>query len=248
MGRLLAAGMSVSISLLLVRGLIAAEPTGAPVRVRLVLDWPAAAADDIEFPVYSGLSLPQRLATSVESVAVVDHHGRTVACGHEALSHWHADRSLKWVGLHFLARKGAQYFAVVGNDPGPPAGGLRIENRVGALVVDCGVARFSLPHVGALFGAVSVAGRDLLARNAACLIVKDQHGRVADETRGTASEAPQVEFADGQFAVVRREGTLQTAEGVRLGRYVVRLEFQAGSAVVKLQHSFINTEDTSELQ
>jgi hypothetical protein len=120
-----------------------------------------------------------------------------------------------------------------------------VQDAAENIVIETGAARFELPKKGPLLGRVT-AGQTVVAPGGlACLLVTDQRGRTGDELQ---SAAPAVEYQGQQFAVVRREGLLRTAAGETLGRYVVRLEFMAGRAAVKMQHSFIVTEDTTKTQ
>jgi hypothetical protein len=218
-----------------------------PKRVALELDWPVASPAEVAFPVYCGLSAPKGAITAVNQVRVIDDAGHAVDAGIETLARWVPETSLKWIGLHFLAQRGHKYYAEFGS-AAETSQQLKVRESSSAITVDTGKAQFVLPKVGPLFERVQVGEAVVLAGGGACLLVTDQQGRQADETHGDASEAPQVEAGDGRFAIVRREGDLNTADGKRIGRYVVRLEFQAGTPIVKMQHSFINTENTDEVQ
>ncbi|HYE20067.1 MAG TPA: hypothetical protein VEA69_16580 [Tepidisphaeraceae bacterium] len=241
--------LMIAAALLLVAGVGVQAGGEAVERVPLRVDWPT---EDCPrgFPVYCGLSLPRGLVTAAGQVSVVDGAGRAVPAGVELLAKWTPEPSYKWVGLRFVARKGVEYVAVVS----PTAGAgvteqLRVTKGTEAITVDTGVARFTLPVRGALVGRVEVGGVAVLDGGEACLLVTDDQGRTGDETRGAApDEQPRVEASGPTFAVVRRAGAFRTAAGEVLARYVVRLEFQAGTAVVKAQHTLIHTRDTNGIQ
>src|SRR6185437_7214871 len=82
-------------------------------RIPLRVDWPVTNTEQIQFPVYCGLSLPKDQVQSVEQISLVDGEGQSVAVGVERLARWTPDSSLKWVGLHFQATRGRDYFAVL---------------------------------------------------------------------------------------------------------------------------------------
>jgi hypothetical protein len=210
-------------------------------RIPLKIDWPSSA--DVAFPVYCGFSCPKETISEAAQISVVDAAGQAVAVEVEPLAKWVPDGSLKWVGLHFMAKRGVDYFAMA--VPVPIKAGMTVEDGADAILIDTGAAKVELPKKGALIGRVMIGASVVAPGGAACLTVKDQAGRVGDELQ---SEAPKIEHQGGNFVVVRREGLLKTATGETLAKYVVRLEFLAGSATVKMQHSFIVTEDTNKTQ
>jgi|UniRef100_UPI0037850008 hypothetical protein len=210
-------------------------------RIPLLIDWPVKA--DVAFPVYCGFSCPKGTINETAQISVVDAAGQAVAAEAEPLARWQPDGSLKWVGLHFMAKRGVAYFATA--VPATTKAGVIVKDGADAILIDTGAAKFELPKSGALLGRVMIGQSVIAPGGSACLTVKDQAGRVADELK---SDVPKIEYQGGNFVVVRREGLLKTAADETLAKYVVRLEFLAGSATVKMQHSFIVTEDTNKTQ
>ncbi len=211
-------------------------------RIPLHVDWPNPAAVG-PFPVYSGVSFPKGGVTDVRRLGLIDDRGAPVVADFEPLARWTPDASWKWVGARFPARPDRRYFVVDLATETPPT--LTLDDEQDALVVDTGALRLELPKRGPLLGSARIGARIVSPGGAACLTVDDQAGRRADETH---SDPPQVEYRGPHYVVVRREGALRTESGETLGRYVVRLEFFAGSATVKMQHSFIVTVDTNGTQ
>lgn len=222
---------------------VSAFPVWAEERVPLVVDWPSEA--ESAFPVYCGLAAPKGALATAGQIKVVAQDGRSVPVEVEPLARWTPDASLKWVGLHFLARKHETYHAVIEAAESKPETRLRVREEAESFVVETGAATFELPKRGPLIGKVFV-GKTLVARGGgACLSVTDHSGRSGDEMQ---SDPPKIEYLGASYAVARREGFLKTASGETLAKFVVRLEFFADSATVKLQHSFIVTEDTNKTQ
>ena len=226
---------------LLLLWLGAAQIANAQERIPLKIEWPGTG--DVAFPVYCGFSSPKGVLQEPGQVSVVDTAGQAVAVEVEPLAKWQPDGSLKWVGLHFLAKRGVDYFATA--VPATTKAGVLVADGADAILIDTGAAKVELPKKGALIGRVMIGASIVAPGGQACLTVKDQAGRVADELK---SDAPKIEYQGGNFVVVRREGLLKTAADETLAKYVVRLEFLAGSATVKMQHSFIVTEDTNRTQ
>ena len=221
--------------------LLSALSLQAQNRIPLQIDWPVKA--DVAFPVYCGFSSPKGALRETGQISVVDSAGQAVSVEVEPLARWQPDGSLKWVGLHFMAKRGVAYFATA--VPPTMKAGVIAKDGADAILIDTGAAKFELPKQGALLGRVMIGQSVIAPGGSACLTVKDQAGRVADELK---SDAPKIEYQGGNFVVVRREGLLKTATDETLAKYVVRLEFLAGSATVKMQHSFIVTEDTNKTQ
>ncbi|MCE9606708.1 MAG: hypothetical protein K8U03_17600 [Planctomycetia bacterium] len=221
----------------------AAQVALAQQRIALRIDWPEHAPAAVSFPVYCGLSMPKGAISDAKQVHIVDGAGKTVTADLEPLAKWTADASLKWLGVRFLAQRGTEYFAVA--SPADRRPGLRVADDADAIRIETGAATFELPKKGPLLGKISVGEAIASPGGSACLVVKDHVGRVGDELQ---SAPPTIEYQGTDYAVVRREGMLQTATGETLGKYVVRLEFFAGSATLKAQHSFIVTEDTNKTQ
>lgn len=221
----------------------AANPTAAAERIELKIDWPEHSPSGVAFPIYCGVSLPKGAITDAKHVHVVDGAGKPVTADVEPLAKWTPDVSLKWLGIRFLATRGTDYFAVVAPREAKP--GLTVRDTAEATFIDTGAATFELPKSGPLLGEVKVGGIVASRGGGPNVSLLDHRNQGGDEAK---SEPPIVEYHGTDYAVVRRGGFLKSAAGAEVAKYQVRLEFFAGSATVKLQHSFIVTADTEETQ
>jgi len=226
------------------------EPLPRRRRVALDLNWPEGAWVSGSVPLYAGVSFPGGMLMDPAQVRVVDGRSRPVICQTEPLARWSPAGSVRWLGTYFSGERGRSYFIEFGSDvrQAKTVRGVRVDEQRSAFVIDTGTARFEIPKSGPLFGRAWVGGRPVLAGGTACLILADQKGRAGDETRGGMEEAPVLEVAGPARVIVKREGLYRTAAGERLGKYVVRLTFAPGCAFVPIQHTFINTEDTNQIQ
>jgi hypothetical protein len=231
----------------------AGRPTPAAVgSIPVHVTPPPGVAAETELPMYVGLPLPPDTTVAEQNVRLVDEAGREVPLQSELLATWSKGGPARWMGLHFVGRAGGKYRVEEGTEvrrAAAPSAPLKIVENAYGVLVDTGTATFMMPKSGPLFSRMALAGKTVVESREGCLVVADQNGIVADETRSTAAaESPRVEVRGPIFAVLRREGFLRTAEGRRLGAYRVRVEFHAGSSAVKLQHTFINTESSNEVQ
>ena len=223
------------------------EKTTIPLRVQ----WPEGFSLSGDVPLYAGVAFPGGMLRSTEGLRVMDGEGREVPSQWDILARWTPNGSIKWAAARFAGRRDRSYSVEAGRGvtrAAAPGKALRVDDSAQAITVDTGVARFEMPKAGPLLRRAWLGDKLLLDGEGGCLIVTDQKGRVADERQGTASEAPVVESAGPICAVIRREGLLRTATGERLGKYVVRLTFSAGCSFVPVQHTFINTENTTQTQ
>ncbi|MFY7894782.1 MAG: hypothetical protein ACOVP8_01015, partial [Phycisphaerales bacterium] len=115
-----------------------------------MIDWPVKA--DVAFPVYCGFSCPKGTINETAQISVVDAAGQAVAAEAEPLARWQPDGSLKWVGLHFMAKRGVAYFAKA--VPATVKAGVIVKDGADAILIDTGAAKFELPKSGALLGRV----------------------------------------------------------------------------------------------
>ena len=194
---------------------------------------PADVAAELELPMYVGLPLPATPAIQQQHVRLLDAAGHEVPLQTETLATWTKGGAVRWLGLHFIGRADGKYRVEVGDGVKPaavPQRPLKIVESGQGIMIDTGVATFAMPKTGPLFSRIQFGVRTVVEGREGCLLVADQQGAVADETRGDAAEGPRVEVRGPLHAVVRRDGFFRTADGRRLGGYRVRLEYHAGLA------------------
>jgi len=218
--------------------------------VDLKVNWPAG--DDFEgsVPLYAGLSFPAGTLLKESEVRLVDGQGKEIPLQTRVLATWGPGGSIKWLGLYFQGQKDRSYHAEFGSEVSRASGGrqVTVEDQAKAYVIDTGAARFEIPKSGPLLGRAWIGQTQLLEGGEGVLTVADQNGAVADETRGLASEAPAIVVSGPQQVVVKRQGLLRTADGKALGKYIVWMTFSAGVASVPIQHVFVVTNGSKEVQ
>lgn len=221
-------------------------------RVPLVVSWPEGSTYDQPVPMYAGVSFPAGAVIDPNHIRLINAKtGAELPVQTQTLATWGPKGSVKWLGTYFVGRRGESYAVEFGSEitrAAQPAKPVRVDHGDKVITIDTGAARFELPRRGPLIGRAWIGDRQMLQGDQGCLIVADQNGQIADETRGEANEAPTVEMAGPLQVIVKREGLLRTAEGRRLGKYVVRMTFTSGVSFVPIQHSFIITEDTNQTQ
>lgn len=228
-----------------------ALPLPSRSKVALTVDWPEAARGVKSWPVHCGLSFPGGTLADESLVRVIDAAGQEVPSQAEVLARWGPAGSIKWLGLSFNAAPGQSYFAEFGSEIKRAAAGeprVVVTETAESITVDTGQVRFEMPSQGPLVSKAWL-GKSLAVENReGVLTVRDQKDSEGSETGGGLDEAPRVEQAGPQSAVIRREGFLRDAQGKEMGRYIVRLTFSAGQSVVLMQHTFVMTRNSNQMQ
>jgi hypothetical protein len=220
-------------------------------KIALAVDWPEQSRAVKSWPIYCGVSFPAGTLLDGKSVRVVNQSGTEVPSQPEVLAQWGPGGSIKWLGLSFDGAPGDSYFAEFGTEVKRAASDsprVAVTETGGMISIDTGAARFELPSKGPLIGKAWM-GRNLAVENRdGVLTVRDQKDNEGTEVGGGIDEAPHVEVVGPQRVVVRREGFLRDASGKEMGRYIVRLSFSAGQAVVGMQHTFVMTASSNQMQ
>ncbi|HEY8504171.1 MAG TPA: hypothetical protein VIL46_06280 [Gemmataceae bacterium] len=223
----------------------------APLAVRLVVDSPRAAA--AAQPVTVGVPFPRGALADPGAVRLAGPAGEDVLLQAAPLAR-HADGSVKWLLLDFVARdlaagKTAYVLKTAGNEDGPaPAAGLEVWEEPGAFVIDTGAAVFRVGRdaVAPLLsgdapadalrsreegGGVSGKGPELLGP--ARVLFTDARGRASGFRVSDAA----LEAAGPVRATVRLEGGFGRGNPCR---FVARLSFFAGTPLVRLRLTLHN--------
>jgi len=237
----------------LVRNLSIGQAMALPQKSKIALDvnWPDQSRAVKSWPIYCGVSFPAGTLLDQKFVRVLNQSGKEIPSQSEVLAQWGLGGSIKWLGLSFEGVPGDTYFAEFGSEvkrAESDAPRVAVTETADMISIDTGVARFELPSKGPLVGKAWM-GEALAVENLeGVLTVRDQKDNEGTELGGGIDEAPRVEVAGSQRVVVRREGFLRDASGKQMGRYIVRLSFHAGQAVVGMQHTFVMTVNSNQMQ
>jgi hypothetical protein len=221
-------------------------------RVKLKTSWPrgfAAVKEDV--PLYSALSFSGGTIHNKEKLIIVDENNKEVPCQTEVLSRWNTNGSIKWLGLYFNGRNGSNYSAVFGDSvirKSKAAAEISTTQSDDLITIDTGAARFELSKYNSLITSAWAEKIKIIENPDGCLKVIDQNNRVGTELNSIRGEEPVIELAGPLCTIVKREGMLRTSKGEIIAGYTVRLYFYAGKSYVRIQHSFINTNDTNKIQ
>ena len=211
-------------------------------------------------------------ALSDASGAALTREGRPVPAQTEVLARWGPPgsalgNSIRWLGLDFVdsvaAGKRNEYRLILGKR-GKAQGPVTVERSDKGLRVTNGRFEIELPASGAgfdLLGSVKLDGKSVIARGACPgAFIADGKGRTY-WARLDATCAITVEQAGPLAATIRAEGWFvdpkappsaapkgEPAPRPKGGfcRYVTRLTVAAGLPCVRVQHTFILTEDSKK--
>lgn len=225
------------------------------------------------WPVRSGIPLPQgKLPKGAEkNLRLLSPAGRPVAMVPKVLARW-LDGSAKWVLVDCqvdLQAKAQAVFTLTdaGGATGKPAGQLRVTNSAGGISVDTGVLRFSV--LKRLPGGVSNIvwqGKTWPARPLPTALVLDYQTSGpalnslkmrgswkrdekpgAETIRLTAAGGKDyqaaVEVSTPLRVVIRTSGWYGAKGRAPACKYVVRYTAFAGKPFIKIQHTFVFTEN-----
>jgi len=144
--------------------LTVATGAAAELSVPLTVSEPAGVARP-NWPVTSGVPLPEGALRDVNRLVLKDASGRPVPCQVSEVCRW-PDGSIKWVHLTFfvnLPAKGKATFTLTRGTPAAAARPIRISENAEAVTVDTGVLTFTVPkRDGRIIGEVRVGGRKVL--------------------------------------------------------------------------------------
>jgi hypothetical protein len=168
------------------------------------------------------------------------------------LAYW-PDGSLKWTGLAVGPRTGASSrFTLTRGAPTLPETPLTVQRDGDGYLVDTGVIECRLAGSGSsLISSIAREGRTLFTGGRLVCLNQNQPSEPSNEPTLVASfesriEAVTVEQNGPVRAVVRVEGKHAGPGGRAFLPFVVRLYFYAGSANVRMMHTFIFDGDEYE--
>ena len=235
-------------------------------RVALLIDNPVTGLGT-SWPLYCGVPFPRGALQDPLRVRLVGDDGQNVRAQVRAMSRWAGDGSVRWLGVDFLGDPSGRHALEFGADVERPASlpgpSVVIQQDGETVRVSTGPAQFDIPSVGALIARAwldrntdgvfaddevvitNVPGDDLYivdSSNRTAWIGRDREGgQLQSEPRELESEGEPL------HACLRREGWYVTATGDRVARHITRLHFYAGQSSVRIEHTFIFTEDSEKL-
>jgi hypothetical protein len=201
-----------------------------------------------EWPLVGGVPLPEGLIDDAAHIRVLDADGNEVPCQADVATTYR-DGSVRWALMSMVGSPQAKYAAEFGPDvTRAPVDGIKLTEEQGGFLIDTGAAQFLVAPGNLLIESARLSGgAELWAAGECNAYLIDNQGRRAT-CDGPGAEIELRTLKSGPMRVVlRTEGWYVTGDGERLARGVARMSFFAGSALVKLSHSIIFTEDTNEL-
>lgn len=200
------------------------------------------------WPLVGGVAIPQGHAQGPENVRVLDAAGNPVEAQID-IATTYRDGSARWALVSMMAPVDGEYVAEIGPDVAAASvqGGISLSPIDGGYRVDTGAAVFTVTQSALVPHSAEIAGRVLFAPGEAVAYAADNRERRA-VAAGPAAGIEVSVLREGPIrTILRTEGDYVLDDGTRIARGICIMEFFAGSAMVKMTHSFILTENTNEL-
>lgn len=220
------------------------QTTSVPLTVANTLS-----VDAVNWPVTSGVPVPQGKLADADHVRLLDPDDRPVPLQVKVTGRW-PDGSVKWLLVSFLcdveAGRTATYRLQFGRSVQPTANEtpLRVEQTAEGVRVDTGRLSFRVDRHGNLVDFRTSSQHSLASDGPCRTTVRDAAGQLYD----TAHEAAEVtvEESGPVRAVVRTVTPLRDADGRPLFQIEKRVEAFAGSAFVRIRHTLVFTNPRAE--
>jgi len=220
-------------------------PLAAGQKIPLRADFPKGTAPE-RWPVRFGIPFAPGQLWDAGRISLQDGGGEPVPAQFTVAGRWAAEGSIRWL-LVESAVSPEQLLSAVVDNPGrkeSPAE-VRIVEEKDFLKVNTGVAEFVLSKNGEPLREISVDGK-------VCATTAGTRGLfITDQKKRTGQPAGdldwRIEQAGRLSASVRFEGDYTTDNGVRLARFILRLDFSAGKPFVEVTHTLVLTEKTDSL-
>jgi len=216
------------------------------------LDWPGAERATMTWPVTAGLPFAREPGIDLDKARLVNDRGQAVPFQWRVLQNWYPERTPRWVSLEYQADpRDRVYRLVPGGRAARTQGGATLTDGPDAIEADTGPLRVQIPKRlgGGIFGRVWLDGR-LVCENGpdAGGYLVDQNGVLFLASNDTTNYRVRVERSGPLHAVVRADGRYVAQDGKAACAYTARLHFYAGKTFVRLQHTFLFTENSNDLQ
>ena len=227
---------------------LAEEPSGAVIR----MDWPDAEKATMSWPVAAGVPFGRDSQPNLERAQLVDDRGKVVPAQWRVLQRWHPQGGARWLSVEFMANPDVRAYRFAPSEgAGQGRSGIKtVENR-DTIEIDTGPLRAEIPKRGGggMFRRVWLNGR-MHCENAdgAGHYLVDQNGVEYRASRDNKTHSVRVERGGPVHTVVRADGAYVASNGKAKCRYIARLHFYYGKPFVRLQHTFLFTENSADLQ
>ncbi|HNS32252.1 MAG TPA: hypothetical protein PKN36_04680, partial [bacterium] len=227
-----------------------ATPLARGTRIPVKLDLPKGTEKIEKYPVRFGLPLPRGALWEAKGLKVVDPAGREIPSQLETAGRWAEEGSVKWLWVDAIvsAKTGDTIYVESGirSTLSLPVMPVKVEEKGNMLLVNTGVAEYTVGRDGGLIKEVRCANR-IIARegNLRGLYVVDQKGRVGKAS--ATGSSMEIESDGPVSAVVKIEGFYKTEQGEELARHITRLKFGAGRQEAEVTHTLILTRNTNEV-
>ena len=234
----------------LLAALASLAPAGTPTPSFRV-NW-AEGVKRAPWPVTAGVPFGRGALATARRVGLVDAAGRTVPAQFRVLQRWYPDRSVRWLSADFIADPDVKEYRVIASSSArPSAPGVKVVRNGDFITVDTGALKAEVPLRGGcgVFSRVWVGDR-LVCRNSASdgQYLVDQKGVSYRASQAAGSYRVSVEREGPIHVVVRLDGEYEARTGKRTCRYTARLHFYRGQPRIRLQNTFIFTENSEALQ
>ncbi len=156
---------------------------------------------DRAWPMVCGVPFPQGMLQDAAGLRLENAAGQPVPSQATPAATWLADRSIRWLLLHFNASPAGQYFLTGGQPAGGETSGITAEKTEGRLIIDTGPARFLLLDDEPLISEMrfkAAPGAALVQQGGRGAYTVDQHGRRA-RLGGPLSEMESLSRCRGHF-------------------------------------------------
>ena len=220
-----------------------------------------------EWPMYCGVPFSRGILDDATKTRLVDDAGHSIPAQIRVMARWADEGSVRWLGVDFLGDPTKLYALEFGADVSRPDSfqepRVTMRKEATHYVITTGPAQFVLPFAGALIksarldlnGDGAFADNEIVISNDVGddVYVVDNSNRTAtiglDLEAGQARAEPENLESEGAplHACIRREGWYVTTTGERVARHITRLHFFAGQSFVRIEHTFIFTENTDKL-
>lgn len=224
--------------------------SGADETNAVALNWLGGASPRTSAPVSWGVPWPRGKIQPADTFILQNAEGKSVPLQTWPLAYW-PDGSLKWSGHATLVppeTKGP-FQLIRGTAPATAAVSIHTTDTAEAIEIDTGAVRARLPKSGVDLIESLTLGDRVVAQKGRLIALRED--RSAYETEGVTREerftskvkTATLEQSGPVRAVVKIEGVHQAARTAGGGRewlpFTVRLYFSAGSAEIRLVHSFV---------